>query len=73
MGAVEPIHILIVVIVLLVLFGAKRIPDLGRSMGQSISGFKKGLSEDLPPEQEARQSTAVVETSETPDTVAADH
>ena len=47
---------------------------LGRGDAEAYSsGFKKGLSEDLPPEQEARQSPAVVETRETPDTVAADH
>jgi Sec-independent protein translocase protein TatA len=30
------------------LFGATRLPKLGRSMGQSIRGFKKGLNDELP-------------------------
>jgi sec-independent protein translocase protein TatA len=45
MGALSPIHILIVVIILVLLFGAKKLPELGRSTGASIREFKKGLSE----------------------------
>jgi sec-independent protein translocase protein TatA len=39
-------QIIIVVAVVVLLFGAKRIPDLGKSMGEAIRGFKKGLNED---------------------------
>lgn len=39
-------QIVIVVGVVFLLFGAKRIPDLGKSMGEAIRGFKKGLNED---------------------------
>ncbi|MGD0743712.1 MAG: Sec-independent protein translocase subunit TatA [Verrucomicrobiota bacterium] len=35
----------IVVLAVLLLFGAKRIPDLARSLGQSIREFKKGARE----------------------------
>lgn len=40
------IQVLIVVGIALLLFGPKRIPGIGRSMGEAIRGFKKGLSED---------------------------
>lgn len=43
-----PMEIGLIVVVILLLFGATRLPKLGRSMGQSIRGFKKGLQEDLP-------------------------
>ncbi len=43
LGAPE---ILLIALVILLLFGASRLPKLGRSMGQSIRGFKKGLNED---------------------------
>lgn len=39
-------QILIIVAVLLIIFGPSRIPSLGRSLGQAIRGFKKGLEED---------------------------
>jgi sec-independent protein translocase protein TatA len=42
MGAIEPIHILIVLIVVLLLFGAKRLPELGKSLGSGIR--ERGVS-----------------------------
>lgn len=41
-----PLEIGLIVLVILLLFGATRLPKLGRSMGQSIRGFKQGLNED---------------------------
>lgn len=43
LGAPE---LIIIALVILLLFGATRLPKLGRSMGQSIRGFKQGLNED---------------------------
>ncbi len=39
-------QILIVVVVVLVFFGPKRIPGLGKSLGEAIKGFRKGISDD---------------------------
>lgn len=36
----------IVLLIILVLFGPKRIPGLGKSLGEAIRGFKTGLTED---------------------------
>lgn len=41
----RPTHILILLIVLLILFGAKRLPDVARSIGQSMKVFKKEISD----------------------------
>ena len=41
----NPIELLIVIGVALLLFG-KRLPDLMRSMGQSVTEFKKGIKDD---------------------------
>ena len=38
-------EILIILLVLILLFGAKRIPDLARSLGRSLGEFKKGRNE----------------------------
>ncbi|PZR52817.1 twin-arginine translocase TatA/TatE family subunit [Xylanimonas oleitrophica] len=49
MGMLRPWHILVLVIVILLLFGAKRLPDLARSVGQSLKIFKnevKDLTDD---------------------------
>ena len=47
-------HILILVAVVTLLFGAKRIPEIGASIGKGIQAFKRGLqdagsSEEPPP------------------------
>ena len=39
-------QILIVAVIILLLFGPKRIPGLGKSLGEGIRGFKKGLADD---------------------------
>ena len=39
-------QILLVVGLIVLLFGANRIPALGRSLGEAIRGFKKGVSEE---------------------------
>ena len=38
-------HILVILVVLL-LFGARRLPELGSSLGKGLRAFKKGLDED---------------------------
>ncbi len=40
-----PMEITLVLAVLILFFGAKRIPNLARGLGKSISEFKKGQSE----------------------------
>lgn len=39
-------QVLLVVGLLVLLFGPKRLPGLGKSIGESIKGFKKGISDD---------------------------
>jgi sec-independent protein translocase protein TatA len=45
-------ELLLVLAIVILIFGASRIPKLGRSMGQSIRGFKQGLKEDVADEDE---------------------
>ena len=46
MGSIGTTEILIVAVILLVLFGAKRIPELARGLGQGIKEFKDASKED---------------------------
>lgn len=41
----SPMKLAIIIFVLLLFFGAKRLPQLARSMGESINEFKKGKDE----------------------------
>jgi sec-independent protein translocase protein TatA len=54
--APTPIEIIIVLIIVLIIFGPKRLPDLGRSLGRGMREFKDsvtGKDKDELPEAEA--------------------
>jgi sec-independent protein translocase protein TatA len=45
-------ELLLILVIVLILFGAQRLPDLARSLGSSVKEFKKGVTElkdDTPP------------------------
>jgi sec-independent protein translocase protein TatA len=46
MGLDNPVHILLLLLVVLLVFGAKRLPEIGRSLGEGMRGFKDSLSGD---------------------------
>ena len=59
MGLGAP-EIMIILVVVLVLFGARRLPEMGRSLGQGIREFRKGIREirgDLEESIEAQPPT----------------
>lgn len=43
MGLDNPIHIAFLLILLLLVFGAKRLPEMGRSLGSGMRGFKDAI------------------------------
>ena len=38
-------ELLMILVIVLILFGAQRLPDLARSLGSSVKEFKKGINE----------------------------
>ena len=44
-GLFSPMHILIILVIVAIFFGAKRLPELGKGLGSGIREFKSGLSE----------------------------
>jgi len=48
LGLENPIHIVFLLVLLLLVFGAKRLPEMGRSLGSGMRGFKESLSGELP-------------------------
>lgn len=70
MGLDNPIHIAFLLILLLLVFGAKRLPEMGRSLGDGMRGFKDAISGENPPTaQPMAQPTALV--SQQPEMAAA--
>jgi sec-independent protein translocase protein TatA len=46
MGEFSPIHWLIVLAIIVILFGGRRIPEVMRGMGEGIRSFKEGMRGD---------------------------
>ena len=46
MPNVGPMELIVVAIIALVVFGPKRLPELGRSLGSGIRGFRASISGD---------------------------
>jgi sec-independent protein translocase protein TatA len=65
MGGFSIWHLLVVLIVAMLLFGAGRVSDIGKGLGEGIKNFKKGLREDdEPPPPKLKQNAAVAEEEE---------
>ncbi|UCE18089.1 MAG: twin-arginine translocase TatA/TatE family subunit [Gemmatimonadota bacterium] len=57
-GAIGPGELIIVLLVILLLFGAKRLPELARGMGKGIREFKKatsGIEEEMKLEEKTEE------------------
>jgi sec-independent protein translocase protein TatA len=46
MGLDNPIHLVFILVLLLLVFGAKRLPEMGHSLGAGLRGFKDSISGD---------------------------
>ncbi len=46
MGLDNPIHLAFLLIVVLLVFGAKRLPEMGHSLGSGLRGFKEAIGGD---------------------------
>lgn len=47
-GLLQPMHLLMILGIALLVFGPKKLPELGKGLGESIRKFKTGLREDAP-------------------------
>ena len=68
LGLDNPIHILFLLVLLLLVFGAKRLPEMGRSLGTGMRGFKDSLSGEPthPPAIDQASPSAQTEASAVP-------
>lgn len=60
----SPMHLLIIAVVILVLFGGRKIPEVMRGLGQGVREFKEGMRGDQP----AQQSQTPAQTQTPPST-----
>jgi sec-independent protein translocase protein TatA len=60
LGLDNPIHIAFILVLLLLVFGARRLPEMGRSLGAGLRGFKDSISGEDHSEQLAASAHAPV-------------
>lgn len=56
---VGPWELLIILLIVLLLFGAKRVPEVGRSLGTSLREFKEGLTNPFNDDEEDAEKLAL--------------
>jgi sec-independent protein translocase protein TatA len=44
-GLLQPMHLLVILVIVLIIFGPGKLPELGNSIGKAIRGFKKSMDE----------------------------
>lgn len=51
-GLFQPMHLLVILVIALVVFGPRRLPELGSALGKAIKGFKDAMkdTDDKPTE-----------------------
>ncbi|HZA57740.1 MAG: twin-arginine translocation protein TatA/E family subunit [Solirubrobacterales bacterium] len=67
MPNIGPLEIAIVLIIVLIIFGPKRLPELGRSMGRGIREFRGSISGDHKDDDDVDAKRAELEASEAAD------
>jgi len=55
-GLFQPMHLLVIFFIALLVFGPKKLPELGKGLGEGIRALKEGMK-DTPPEQPKAAST----------------
>lgn len=57
----QPWHLIVLAVVAFLLFGAKRLPELGKGLGEGLKGFKEGIrgvTDPAPPPPTTTQQSA---------------
>jgi sec-independent protein translocase protein TatA len=60
-GLFQPMHVLLIAGIALLVFGPKKLPELGKGIGEGIRGFKSAMQEH---DQPAEKSSSLVTPSE---------
>lgn len=68
MGGMSPIHWVIVLVVVLLIFGTKKLRNIGSDMGAAVKGFKDGIKPEDAKAAEAADQAAVQQVAQQPAT-----
>ena len=57
-GLFQPMHLLVILAIVLIIFGPGKLPELGGTIGKAIRGFKQAMNE---PEQKPAEEAKKIE------------
>jgi sec-independent protein translocase protein TatA len=67
-GILQPMHLIVILIIVLIIFGPGKLPELGSSIGKAIKGFKKAMEEpERKPEDLEHKKEDTTDTKKTED------
>ncbi len=61
-GLFQPTHLIIIFAIALLIFGPKKLPELGKGLGEGIRALKEGMKENPPASTEQSKTTESKET-----------
>jgi len=53
-GLFQPMHLLVIAFIAVLVFGPKRLPEIGKSIGEGIKGFKEVMKDPPPSDSEKK-------------------
>lgn len=58
-GAFQPMHLVLILIVVLIIFGPGKLPDVGKAVGKTIREFKRSTQADIEEQEEVKAKDPV--------------
>ena len=66
-GLFQPMHLLVILVIVLLIFGPKKLGDLGKGLGEGIRNFKSSMNEGNKPDTTTTTTTPAHTTTTTPE------
>ena len=55
-GLIKPLHLIVILVIVIIIFGAGKLPEIGEGLAKSIKSFKRGMA-DTEPDQTTTKSS----------------
>jgi len=55
-GLFRPMHLLVIFVIVMLIFGPKKVGELGKGLGEAIRGFRQAVRDEPPPTTASKQT-----------------
>jgi sec-independent protein translocase protein TatA len=60
-GLFQPTHLIVILLLCVFMFGPKKLPELGKALGDGIRGFRDGMSPNASPKADEAKAEAATQ------------